>query len=79
MTASKATLRRRRRADDDISIPPDVEEWFAAGCPDGASLPWAVLLQPTSDHVPDWWRAWRESHPDATACRTTRFLVEPSR
>jgi hypothetical protein len=57
------TLRRRRRPTDTVgtSVPKDVAEWFAAGFP--APEPWTVLLPPTQDRLPEWWRAWSAENP----------------
>lgn len=78
MTEPKRILRPRRTGSTNSSdIPPDVLNWFAAGCP-MRSPPWPVLLPPTHAKVAEWWARWKAENPQARPESAALVWLEPS-
>ena len=54
MTERTAVHRRRKLSDTGAdACPPDVLEWWRAGCPAAQAVPWSLLLEP-AERVQSW-------------------------
>ena len=80
MTEPKRILRPRRVAPHaSTSIPAEVTDWFAAGCP-MRNPPWLALLPPTHGRLPEWWRRWKAENPQTRRPESAALAwLEPSR